>query len=426
MRLRGDIGVRAGAHRRANQIVGERHHPPRRPKRIVGAQLDVGGDRRLRFPRRRIELIAFERADGRIVDVLHRLPRAQREPVGQEAALRRRPIVVVLPAHIPLVRVVRHAEGRADVLQVVLHERTAVLLDERVERVAGLPVHEVRPRAEHAQRAQLAAVLVRHEIVRIVGPCARVAERPENLPRQQPSGRCAIGAVRVARGTLEHAGDVVARERRSRAGRPPHRGLRIDLDARKIESRDEGLDLVVAERPEQLGRDFDGAGARLGELGRVELQEPRLAVRIARGEAGIGPGRLFAQQHPSLRRRRGVRVDAARDLWRCHRRGADAIGEPARVRHVVDRVHVARAAVRRLARGVDEQVVRVFVEQIDGERLGAGRAATLRLAGDRIIVVEHRTGRRGASRRREGGEHDEERGAAAHDRALRRPATRRN
>ena len=152
-------------------------------------------------------------------------------------------------------QVVAHAEGRSDVLQVVLDDRAAVLGDERVERVAGLEVGQVRPRAENAQRAQLAAMLVRHDVVGIVGPRARVAEAAEDLAGQQAAGDDAVGAVRVPRDALEHRVDVVARERRSLAGRPPDRRLRIDLDVLRIERREIRLDLVVAERPEDLGRD---------------------------------------------------------------------------------------------------------------------------------------------------------------------------
>ena len=52
MLFRRRVAVLAGAHRRADQLVGERHHPPRRPERIVGAQFHVGRGRRLRLPRR--------------------------------------------------------------------------------------------------------------------------------------------------------------------------------------------------------------------------------------------------------------------------------------------------------------------------------------------------------------------------------------
>ena len=59
------------------------------------------------------------------------------------------------------------------------------------------------------KRAQLAAVLVRHEVVGIVGACAGVLEAAENLAGQQPAGDDAVGAVLVARDPLQDRVDVV-------------------------------------------------------------------------------------------------------------------------------------------------------------------------------------------------------------------------
>ena len=92
--------------------------------------------------------------------------------VDVEAATRRGALIEILRAEVPLVPGVGHAERRPDVLQVVLHNAAPVLGDERVEGIAGLEIGEVRPGAEYAQRAQLAAVLVWHDVVRIVGPRA--------------------------------------------------------------------------------------------------------------------------------------------------------------------------------------------------------------------------------------------------------------
>ena len=102
-------------------------------------------------------------------------------------------------------QVVAHAERRADVLQVVLDDRAAVLGHERVERIRRLEIGEVRPRAEDAQRAQLAAVLVRDDVVGIVGTRAVILEAAQDLAGNQPAGDDAIGPVgafaRRARGS---------------------------------------------------------------------------------------------------------------------------------------------------------------------------------------------------------------------------------
>ena len=78
-----------GVDGRPDHVVGERRDAPRRPERVVVAQLHVGGRRRLRPPFSRIEDLAFELADRRVLDVVDGLPRAQPEPEGEEALPRR-------------------------------------------------------------------------------------------------------------------------------------------------------------------------------------------------------------------------------------------------------------------------------------------------------------------------------------------------
>src|SRR6185436_12588654 len=91
---------------RANQLVGERRDSPRRPERIVVSHLHVSRRRRLRAPLSRIEDLAFELADRWVLDVVRGLPRAQAEPEGEQSLPRRRALVKVFVAQIPLVVVV--------------------------------------------------------------------------------------------------------------------------------------------------------------------------------------------------------------------------------------------------------------------------------------------------------------------------------
>ena len=136
--LGGRVGELAGLDDRADLFVSEGHHPSRRPERVVGTHFDVGRGRRVRLPRRGIEPIAFEPADGVVGRVGRRLPRAQCEAERQEATTRGVALVEILPALVPVVRAVgAHPEGRADVLQVVLHHGPAVFRHERIEGVAG-------------------------------------------------------------------------------------------------------------------------------------------------------------------------------------------------------------------------------------------------------------------------------------------------
>ena len=91
----------------------------------------------------------------------------------------------MLCAFVVLTRPVRaRPERRADILKVMTNETASVRRDQRVERVAGLHVHQVRPRAEHLQRAKLAPVLVRNDVIRIVRARAVVAKASERAARK--------------------------------------------------------------------------------------------------------------------------------------------------------------------------------------------------------------------------------------------------
>ena len=132
-------------------------------------------------------------------------------------------------------KVVAHAEGGADVLQVVLDDGPAVLGDRSVSRVfLGLEVGEVRPRAEDTQRSQLAAVLVRHDIVGIVGARAGVGRPPRILTWQQAARDDAIGPVRdCARQFSRTALTSSLGKRSSLAIRTTNGGLRVDRGLRR-------------------------------------------------------------------------------------------------------------------------------------------------------------------------------------------------
>src|SRR5206468_10621419 len=117
----------------------------------------------------------------------------------------------------------------------------------------------------------------------------------------------------------------------------------------------------------------------------------RFAVRVSRGEARIHAGRLLTNDRPLLRRRRPARVGPARDLLSRDLRGAKAIGEPARIRYLVNRVDVEGACVRRRTSLDDEQVVGDFVEEIDLVRRRAGGISFLGLSSDRIVAVKARS-----------------------------------
>ena len=100
------------------------------------------------------------------------------------------------------------AERGSHILQVVPDHAAAVLDDHGVQRVARFHVDEVGPRAEHLQRAQLAAVLVRHHIVGIVRPGAVVLEAADRTAGQRASGNGAVGAIGAAVRAPQHGVEI--------------------------------------------------------------------------------------------------------------------------------------------------------------------------------------------------------------------------
>ena len=273
-------------------------------------------------------------------------------------------------------------------------DAAAVFGHHRVERVAGLHVHEVGPCAEHLERTQLAPVLVRHDVVGIVRARAVVAEAANRAPRQAARRDGAIAAVRAPVRPREDGVEIVARHRacpprlRSERGRPGN----VDLVAAH---RDEMvLDLPVAERPENLVGDEDGGGRRLGEAGRVKRDEPQLAAGVAHGEPGRKPRLLGRHDHPAPRRRPAAALGPDGGFVDCHRPRHDAVGEPARVRHLVDGVHVAGAHVERLVAGASEQVYREIDQQLDIPLCNSRSVLRLRFPLQRVVVVKAAIGRR--------------------------------
>ena len=111
----------------------------------------------------------------------------------------------------------------------------AILGDERVECVGRLEVREIGPCAEHAQCAQLPAVLVRDDVVGIVGTRAVILETAQDLAGQQSAGNDTIRSIGSPGDVLENRVHIVAREPGPRAGRTAERRLGVDVDMPGIE-----------------------------------------------------------------------------------------------------------------------------------------------------------------------------------------------
>ena len=98
--------------------------------------------------------------------------------------------------------------------------------------------------------------------------------------------------------------------------------------------------------------------------GRVEFDLIRVPFAVGHAESRLH-ARGFAARHlPAIQRYRLEAIRATHDIVNRHRVTADAVDEPRRVRHLVERVDVHRPEVPPLARrreGVDDEVVAVGV-----------------------------------------------------------------
>ena len=169
-----------------------------------------------------------------------------------------------------------------------------------------------------------------------------------------------------------------------------------------------GLDLVVAQRPEQPDRDGDsrGRGVRMPFGSKATNQiSPLLSRAVNPGEKPADFGRTTVQR-PS-RRSRG-RVGSPRHLVGGYRLRVDPVGEPARIRHLVDRVDILRADVRRRIARPGEHVQEQIRNQIDVTSRDFCRVGRLRLTRQRIVPIEPRSGASDDERRGDGSDREGE------------------
>ena len=129
----------------------------------------------------------------------------------------------------------------------------------------------VQPRGEHPAAAQLAPVLVRIDVVRVVVARAVVFEPAHVRAPDQPLRGDPDVSVRQPRGVLEHLVEVVAHEGTT-AVRVLDRGVRGDLERRGIDLREIHVDGVIAERVVERRADDFGARRHLGMIRRIDLE----------------------------------------------------------------------------------------------------------------------------------------------------------
>src|SRR5262249_20381609 len=86
-------------------------------------------------------------------------------------------------------------QGRAEILQVVAYILEAVFFDQRVERIDGARVVVVEPGTENIVAAQLATMLMRNRVIRIIVANSIKAKSPDVLARQLQAGNCSMTSV---------------------------------------------------------------------------------------------------------------------------------------------------------------------------------------------------------------------------------------
>ena len=297
------------------------------------------------------------------------------------------------------------------------HDRPAVLDDQRVHRIDGLGVGVVDPRAEDAQAAQLAAILVRDDVVGVVGPRAFVLEAFERRAFERGADDHAVGPVLVAVGTGQLLVDVGGPHRAAVPVGQTDRGVLADDQVFAAQASDLGLRHVVAERVEQPRHHRLGAGAQFRLTGRVELEEIAVAADVGDRESRGDAVRLAADG-PGAGLRPRIVAGPAEHLVGGERAGADAVGEPARVRYLVDRIDALGAAHGRKP-GPSEEIDHRVVGERDFTRRHLRGILRVRRPGDGIVVEEPGGGalRRGRHQRRAGDEERNERASrqCAHD-----------
>ena len=168
------------------------------------------------------------------------------------------------------------------------------------------------------------------------------------------------------------------------------RGRGIDDHVLGTQRRQMVLDLEVAERPEQAGRDRDRGGRRHRVLAPVEADEPHDALFIPGGEPRRHAGALAANDGPLSGRGAVGRQRTAPDIVGGQRLRVNAIGEPAGVRHLVGGVDVLRADVGRAIARLAEQVVQQIRRQADVPCLDVRGVLRLGIPLERVVREEPR------------------------------------
>jgi len=337
------VGVLPLRHDGADAHVVEGGDNSRSPERIIGPHVLVRDFRVLGHPSFRIESVGGKASDGR--QVRHRRlvePRTDVESKRQEGQQRRAPRQRVFPSGLRGVGETRGtAQQRSEVDDVVLEEAAATLAMPQHQRIECTRIIVIEPRGEHATAAQFAPVFVQVDVVRIIGTGAVVLEASHVILIRKPLGRHTDAAIGPPGRVLHNVIQIASGKGPPAIGVPDGR-LRINLKPRRIDLGQVDVHRVVAKCVVKGRADHLGTAGHLGMRRRIHLQ----LVHRARGVGPVnGPkARMKAavlaahDRPPGAKRHWAIRACDQGLQWQVP--SADAIGEPTRVGHLVERVDV--------------------------------------------------------------------------------------
>ena len=266
---------------------------------------------------------------------------------------------------------------------------------QHVQAVHAARVVVIEPRAEHPRGSQLAPVFMRNDVIRIVGPCAVIAEIAQRSALRKSTHQHAVPAIGKPGGAAEHVIHVAACQLSSLSDhRIVNARVRRNLDLRRVQFGEVHLHGVVPERVIERRPDDLRARRHFWIRRRIELDLIQMAGWIRHAEARLQSGGFAAAHLPPVERDRVMSIGTADEFGRRERTAADAVDEPARVGHFIDRVHVARPNVMPL-HGTRKRVRHEIVEVGILDRPDLRRVQRhVIVDGDRIVRIERRRLRR--------------------------------
>ena len=291
---------------RVQHVVRECLEPPRGPELVVHARRSERGVGVAGFPPLGVPLrvVDGEGADGVRTIQRDRPPVLDVESEARHAAERLLALHEIFPAFVRLARVdARAPDRRSEIQQVMTHDLLAVLLDDGIERVDGFRVDVVQPRRERPVATQFATMLVRDDIVGIVGPRAVEPEAADRPPLERLAGDDAVRSIGLAVRPAQQQPDIRFLEATPFAARRCDAGLIVDRQFLGPQRRQVRLRHVISQPPEQPGDDDLRAGRHGGIAWRIELDEPDLPCGIAHGEPRHHAIVLGRNHRPAARRR---------------------------------------------------------------------------------------------------------------------------